>query len=360
MVLASAVIFSQNGDPQKVLRIGTAELPAIGDNQILLKTLVSTLNPSDVSTVEGTYPSQPTKTTTFSKEPAGVVGNEAIFEVVEVGKSVTSIKVGDWARPNVKALGSWRTHLVIDADKVTSFPHIPGIAPAVAATMMINPVTAYHLLRNYATLDKGDWVIQNVANSTVGRAVIQLSKHWGYKTINVVRERPDLDALKSELKELGATAVITDKELESSDFLTTTLPKITGSEKNLIKLGLDAICGTNGTALLNSIAARGHFVVYGCLSKTPIQLGPAPMIFRNVTIHGYWLSVELAENPKEFAQSFKDILTLFSTGAFKAPPVEENVFKVNGTEKEKLDVVLDVFAKQEKGYSNKKQVLVYK
>lgn len=360
MVLASAAIFSQNGDPLKVVKVGTGELPPIGDNQILLKNLVSALNPSDVSAIEGIYPSQPIQTTTFSKEPAGVVGKEAIYEVAEVGKSVTNVKPGDWARPLGKTLGGWTTHLIVDSQNILPFPHVPGMPPSVAATLFVNPVTAYQLLTQFTKLEKGDWVIQNGANSAVGRAVIQLSKIWGYKVISVIRERSDSDNLKADLLELGSVAVVTDKEVQSPEFVKDTLPKLTGSQESVIRLGLDCVGGDNGTALLNLIALRGSFVIYGCMSKAAVQLGPAPMIFKNVSIHGYWLTANAAENPAAVGADFKEIMSLYVSGKFKTAPVEENVFKVDGTEEEKLATVLGALKKQLNGYSNKKQVIVYK
>ena len=59
-------------------------------------------------------------------------------------------------------------------------------------------------------------MVQTGGNSSVGQAVIQLAKLMGLKTVNVVRERPDLDELKAELKGLGADHVMTESELRAS------------------------------------------------------------------------------------------------------------------------------------------------
>lgn len=359
MVKASAVIFSEFGDPRKVTSIGTAELPPVGDNQVLLKTLVSSLNPSDVSTVQGVYAAVPPKTTEFSKTPSIVVGNEAIFEVIEVGKSVTNAKVGDWALPSVKSLGTWRTGVVLDADKIKVFHKIPGVSATTAAMMMINPPTAYELLKAYVTLKEGDWVIQNGSNSSVGRAVIQLAKTWGFKTLNVVRERSGVDALKSELLDLGATAVVTDKEIESPDFVKTKLPQIIGSEKSSIKLGLDCVCGANGSALVNTLGTGGTLVVYGAMSQKALQLNPGNLIFNDISVRGYWFSARMATDPQSIAKAFKEVISLLLAGKFKQAPAEEHVFKINGTEEEQLDAAKAAFNNSINGFTNKKQVLVF-
>jgi NADPH:quinone reductase and related Zn-dependent oxidoreductases len=48
--------------------------------------------------------------------------------------------------------------------------------------LKINPMTAWRLLHDYVDLARGDWLIQNAANSAAGRAVIQIAHELGYKT----------------------------------------------------------------------------------------------------------------------------------------------------------------------------------
>lgn len=67
---------------------------------------------------------------------------------------------------------------------------VPNDIPeAYAATLSVNPSTAYRLLADFESLSPGDVIIQNGANSMVGLAVIQMAREKGIKTINVIRER---------------------------------------------------------------------------------------------------------------------------------------------------------------------------
>ncbi|TPW00381.1 MAG: hypothetical protein USCAAHI_00173 [Beijerinckiaceae bacterium] len=65
-------------------------------------------------------------------------------------------------------------------------------------TMAINPPTAALLLSEYVDLKPGEWVVQNAANSGVGRWVIAFAKTRGLKTVNIVR-RPELVAVGREV-----------------------------------------------------------------------------------------------------------------------------------------------------------------
>ena len=52
-----------------------------------------------------------------------------------------------------------------------------------------NPPTAALILSEYTHLKPGDWVVQNSANSGVGRSLIAIAKARGLRTINFVRRR---------------------------------------------------------------------------------------------------------------------------------------------------------------------------
>ena len=74
--------------------------------------------------------------------------------------------------------------------------------------LKINPLTAWRMLHDFVRLEKGDWVIQNAANSAAGRAAIQISRELGYKTVNVVRRAELIEELRAE----GGDVVLLDNE----------------------------------------------------------------------------------------------------------------------------------------------------
>src|SRR5213078_1382089 len=116
----------------------------------------------------------------------------------------------------------------VKADVVVPVP--PRMDVRQAAMLRINPPTALLLLTDIVALKPGDWVIQNVANSAVGRLLVRLAAARGYRTMNVVRR----DSLFAELHALGADACVVDG------------PELAGKVKaqtggSLVRLAIDAV-----------------------------------------------------------------------------------------------------------------------
>ena len=139
----------------------------------------------------------------------------------------------------------------------------------------MNGFTAYFLLRDYIKLNQGDWIIQNAANSNVGRYLIALAKEEGIKTLNIVRR----ESLFSELYELGATEVILDSQHEEEKMISNILSKD-------IKLGIDAVAGTATEQLAKSIADEGLIVNYGTVTKEMCHISFWSLFRKKITLKG--------------------------------------------------------------------------
>lgn len=81
--------------------------------------------------------------------------------------------------------GTWRQEAVVSSDDVIRVAN--DIPVAYAATIAVNPATAYRMLRDFEQLKPGDVIIQNGANSMVGLAVVQMAREMGIKTVNIIR-----------------------------------------------------------------------------------------------------------------------------------------------------------------------------
>ena len=159
----------------KYLDIPTPGAP--GPNQVLIGVEFSPLNQSDLLLARGIYGTRPVLPT--------VIGNEGVGTVLAVGPGVQNVKLGDRVLAPLSSF-TWREQMVISANGLFALP--ANADPQQLAMLAINPPTAALLLSEYVQLKPGDWVVQNSANSGVGRWVIAFAKTRGVKTVNIVRQ----------------------------------------------------------------------------------------------------------------------------------------------------------------------------
>ncbi len=139
----------------------------------------------------------------------------------------------------------------------------------------INGATAWTLLEDFVELGEGDWVLQDAANSNVGRYLIVLAAQRGIRTVNLVRRKE----VFAELKELGADVVI----LDGPD-LPEHMREATGGAQ--IHLGIDAIAGKAVMRMANCLADGGLIVSYGTLTDTPCQIDFWQMFMHDIRLCG--------------------------------------------------------------------------
>ena len=278
-----SLIYAAHGDPTKVVqRVDSPMIPTqLKDDEVLIRMLAAPINPADINMIQGVYRLLPTL-------PA-VGGNEGVGEVMQVGKSVTELQTGDWVVPAAAGWGTWRMVAVCPSTELMKIPNDMSVVSA--ATLVVNPPTAYRMLVDFVKLSPGDYVIQNGANSGVGQAVIQMAAQMSLHTINVIRAgRPDHDRLVKYLKDLGATHVVTDEYLKSKEMRD--LIKSSGAPR----LGLNCVGGHSFVDLLKHVGFRGVCVTYGGMAKQPLYVPAGPLIFNDVKLCGFWNSRWNSEN----------------------------------------------------------------
>jgi D-arabinose 1-dehydrogenase-like Zn-dependent alcohol dehydrogenase len=157
---------------------------------VLVGVEYAPINMNDLYVIQGAFPVRPSL--------PSVVAIEGVGRVLAVGSGVEHLKVGDQVLIPLYAF-SWRERLVVPAVGLFS---LPEAEPQQLAMLGINPPTASLLLDEAPDLKPGDWVVQNAANSGVGRSLIAIAKARGIKTINLVRRPeliPELQAYRSSL-----------------------------------------------------------------------------------------------------------------------------------------------------------------
>lgn len=259
-----------------------------------------------------------------------------------MGDKVKNFTKGQHVVPSVVGIGTWATHALYPANYLMPVSNKIGLAEA--ATITVNPCTAYRMLKDFAKLVPGDCVIQNGANSAVGQAVHQLCKAWGIKSVGVVRNRADIEELKNYLKCLGATEVLTEEEIRTTTlFKEGTLPKP--------KLAFNCVGGKSATEVSRHLADKGALITYGGMSREPVTVATAALIFKDIAFRGFWMSRWTKENSQspERTEMFRELCELMEAKKFVAP-VHELVPLANF--KEIAATVLNF-----KGFTGKKFIL---
>jgi NADPH:quinone reductase-like Zn-dependent oxidoreductase len=263
-----AVQLTAYGNPLEGLKYLDIPAPdAPGPNQVLIGVEFSPLNQSDLLLAQGIYGARPALPT--------VIGNEGVGRVLNVGHGVKNVKVGDRVLAPLSSF-TWRERMVLSADGLFALP--AGADPQQLAMLAINPPTAALLLSEYVNLKPGEWVVQNSANSGVGRWVIAFAKTRGLKTVNIVR-RPEL---VPELKAIGGDVVVVDSPDVSKE-----IKAAVGQAE--LRLALDGVSGPATGVLASTLSPHATLVVYAAMSQAPMSISPLNIVFKPLTIRGFWL-----------------------------------------------------------------------
>lgn len=290
--------FDQTGVPAEVLRLESFEPPVPQRREVLVRMLYAPINPADLNFIEGTYGKQP-------QFPA-VPGNEGCGRVEDVGDEVESLAEGDLVIP-LHPVGTWRQHVVAAENRFARLPS--DLDPVQASMLRVNPTTAWHMLHHFRELERGAFVAQNAANSGVGRAVIQIAKHLGLRTISFVR-RTELIA---DLTALGGDAVL----LDSDEELETARQLLNGRG---LPLALNAVGGDSALRLMDLLSPKGTHITYGAMSRRSLRVPNKFLIFKDLELRGCWITRWIEEASHHEIHSVLSPLTeLMRQGKLKLP-----------------------------------------
>jgi NADPH:quinone reductase len=301
MTTSRAVRFAEFGEPSAVLAVEAVPVPEPGPGEALLRMRARPVNPSDLSLVRGRYGVLPPLPATPGLEGVGVVEALGHGARGEIGRRVVPLGVSP---------GSWAEHMLAPAAGLVPVPDAVG--DEAAAQLVVNPLTAWVLVVEELDLRPGEWLLQTAAGSTLGRVVLQLARDRGVRTINVVR-RPEA---ADELRALGADAVL----VAGRDDLAASVRELTAGAG--VRAAIDAVGGALGGEVAAALGARGVLVSYGRLAQEPLPVDPAALIFRGLTVRGFWLADWFREtSPERVRATIDGLLDLMARGVVD-PPVE--------------------------------------
>lgn len=291
-----SIIFKQAGKPADILKPALVPVPEPGPNEVRIKVIASPINPSDLMFVQNLYGIRPQLPSGAGFEGMGIV--DALGEGVQLQTGI---------RVSFTSVGTWSEYAI--AHQRSLIPVPDAVSDDIAAQLFVNPFTAYAMVQD-SGVPEGGWLMLTAAGSAFGKLVIQLCQMRGIRTIGTVR-RNDLN---DELKALGLTEVVNVE----TDNLPARVRQITDGTG--VACVLDAVGGHTATEALKCLGRGGTMIIYGLLSLQDPSINAGLMIFRELTVKGFWLTDWMRRVDNQTQQDVaKNVVGLLASGKIQLP-----------------------------------------
>lgn len=301
--LMDSVTMTRFGGPE-VLEHRCVAVPAIGPDEVLIRTAFCGVCRHDLLTRQGAFPR--------ARVPV-ILGHQVSGTVAEVGGNVHAFRPGDRVMTTIylgcgacdrcragnaslcdrqraaflgeDADGGYAEFVARRADGVVLLP--PGVSLAQAAIVSCTLGTAWHALRSRARLEAGEVVAITGASGGVGSHAVQVAVSLGARVIAITSS----SAKAAALRKLGASDVVV---AEDGRFARE-LKALNGG------LGADVVLEVVGaktlTESIHATRSGGRVVVVGNIEGAVAELRPAHLILKEIALLGTksCTAAELAE-----------------------------------------------------------------
>lgn len=282
-----AVQVARFGGPE-VLDLVEMPSPVAGDGRLLVEVSAAGVNFADTSRLAGTY--QPTPSLPF------VPGTEVVGRTLDGRRVLASTFDG----------GGFAERAVVAAADAVPVPD--GVTDAQALALLVQGLTAWHILRNSARVRPGETVVVNAGAGGVGSLAVQLAKHFGagrvIATASTEARRALAGSLGADVTISGDADGYTDRILAAND----------GRPVDVV---LESIGGRVFSAGLETLANFGRLVTFGTASREarpPVD--PAELARHNRSVTGFWLRPALTV-PGAYAEPLAEMFALVAAGVLR-------------------------------------------
>jgi NADPH:quinone reductase len=254
-----AIQISEFGGPE-VLQLVELPDPSPADGFDVVDVTTAGVNYADTHQTDNSYLSQTTLPVVPGSEIAGRTAD---------GRRVASlVGTGGYAE---KAL----------APRGLTFDIPDGVSDGQAVALLVQGLTAWHLLRTSAHLERGESVVVHAAAGGVGSLAVQLAKTLGAGRVIGTASSEDKRKL---VESLGADATV---DSETPD-MNAALREANGGQK--VDVVLEMVGGATFDGSLRALAPFGRVAVFGMASRTPpTPVPPASLMVGSKAIVGFWL-----------------------------------------------------------------------
>lgn len=226
-------IVRQFGNAAQCVEAEHTRPPVAGPGEVVVQMKLAAINPSDLITISGAYP-------TRTRLPF-VPGFEGVGTLTDGSRVLPIGSAGAWQQLKL-------------SDAAWCFPLPAWLTDEQAATSYVNPMTAWLMLTDALRLPAGARVAINAANSAIGRMLLNMAQQLGLDAVAIVRRTQAAAALETSFP----VVVMSDAEDRHA------LQQLRASGG--VDAVLDCIGGQGALPLAQALQPGGAFICYGLLS----------------------------------------------------------------------------------------------
>jgi NADPH:quinone reductase len=281
-----AVVISEFGGPEQLKLVEDHPQPEPGDGQVLIKVSRAGINFADTHARENSY--------LASYELPLIPGTEVAGEVD--GRRVVALT----------GTGGYAEYAV--APEQSAFPVPDGVSDNAALGIVVQGLSAWHLLKTSSHLAEGETVVVHAAAGGVGTIAVQLAKRYGAGRVIATASTEEKRALALEL---GADAAV-DPNAED---LNAALREANGGDK--VDIVLEMAGGRVFDQSLRALAPFGRLVTYGIASGEGNEIHSRKLMGRSRAVVGFWL-MHCLGRPAMVDEALADLYARAARGELRA------------------------------------------
>jgi NADPH2:quinone reductase len=260
-----AVQIEEFGGPE-VLKLAELPVPEPGEGELLVKVARAGVNFGDTHQRRNQYIAKHELPVVLGGEVAGTV-ERAAGGFQEGERVIALLRTGGYAE-----------YAVAPAERAFRVPD--GVSDDDALALLIQGLTAWHLLRTSARLAQGESVVVHSAAGGVGSLLTQLARPMGAGRVIATAGSAER---RAEAVELGADIAVDP----DTDDLTAALIAANGGAP------LDVVLDTAGGRIfelsLAALAPFGRLVAYGNSTREQVAVTNGDLLKTSRAVVGFWL-----------------------------------------------------------------------
>lgn len=285
-----AIFITKSGGPE-VLELKQVAIPAIKNNQVLIKVKAAGVNRSDIITRENlaVYGNGSDKGT--------IPGLEISGEIAQIGSDVTDKKVGDLVCALIPD-GGYSQYVAVEASHVLPIPK--GISLQDAAGIAESVFTVWFNVFMLGKLQPTDKVLIHGGTSGIGTMALQMAKAYGCETYSTCGSQEKVDFLK----QLGVDHVINYKQQDFQEVW----------KDQRIDVILDMVGGDYTIKNLDILNTKGRLVFINGMKDFNTNINILTIMAKNLSITGSFLKPQSSQVKTQIAQEVeKHIWPMFES-----------------------------------------------